>query len=41
MRDYFKEYLTGGLEKVAQFNPHKNKSELMKFEKLIREEFEI
>ena len=40
MRDYFYEYLAGGLERVAQFNTHKNQSELMKFEELIREEFE-
>ncbi len=40
MRTYFYEYLQGGLEELANFNIYKPQSELMKFEKLLKEHFD-
>ena len=40
MGSYFYEYLQGGLEELGEFNIYKPESELMKFEKILREHFE-
>lgn len=40
MRTYFYEYLQGGVEELAEFNIYKPQSELMKYEKILREHFE-
>lgn len=40
MRSYFYEYLQGGLKELAEFNIYKPQSELMKFEKMLKEHFD-
>ena len=40
MRGYFYEYLQGGLEELAEFKSYKPQSELMQYEKMLKEHFD-